>query len=641
MSWSRANPFILAGAILAGLLCGAIVAVPLWVADSRMVLEIRFVEAPDGSEPAFNLNYERGRGFHSLRVSEPLDGSTDDPRLYRWVFDARDIHSIRLGIAGWGGRLEVESAVLEDLAGSVVYEFDPARVRRGEGASAYPVEAADGSAYYRLILPVSQNGGVGRVHRLSPQSWIAIGWGFSLGAVVFWTSLQLCRRNPLGIGRIAEFRDSYPSCRTNHPPPRWICLASLGLLGFFVLIRSWSNFLHPSLFVEDAFHYFNHYYGAQVLFLDGLLRQPNDYLNLLPNLLAWSFAWLDVRFVPGAYVGFAVAFSLFAAVLPVQTGWFRSRWIAFVAPLVLGLSGLNHIFYYTTLTFQMYVAVLVLLVMMFLPEPKSVFRLLLRIFLGVFLVFSGPYSVVVVPVGLVLLVLYRPSRQSVFWSSMVLAGIAFLQTSSGLVRLQNVLEPSVLLRMGEVMIERVLFFGWGVVGLAPGAILAMAIVFASYVLLWKDGEFRRIGTVFLLIVVLAVVPLFLSQKFILYPDPYDCHILISQFFWLFYLLLAADRLAAKFGVRTSWKGPTLAALFVLFTAVDQRMNPDNGYFPPNPQVRSFVERVKAFEERLDGRNEFVRLEGEGAWQDAFAPRVRVGSMRADAQERRPEELELR
>jgi hypothetical protein len=135
-----------------------------------------------------------------------------------------------------------------------------------------------------------------------------------------------------------------------------------------------------------------------------------------------------------------------------------------------------------------------------------------------------------------------------------------------------------------------------------------------------------------------MAPLFLSSKFILYSNPYDCHVLISQFFWLLFLLLAADSLARKFSLRGGL-APVLAAGFLIFTAVDQRMNPQKGYAEPNPAVLSFVEKVKAAENLgLEDTNEFVILEGTGAMQEAFQPQVRVGSTRADARERTAADL---
>ena len=641
MRWRRVDSLILLGAILGGLFVAAIVALPRWVVDSRMVLEVRFENPPSGTSPVFKLRYDRGRGLSSLRVTEPFSVGTEDPERFRWIFDARPMELIQLEVTGWSGPLAIESAVLEDLDGDLLYEFDPNQIRAADEGVIYPLEQVDSDRFSRLILPVSQPGGLSRPHRFSFESVKATAIGFVLGAGVFLFAFQLCLRKPFGLGWIGFFRIPYPVAGEANVLPRPWVLSSLILLGALVLLRSWENFLHPSLFVEDAFHYFNFYYNSKVSFWDALLRHPNGYLNILPNVMAWAFAWMDVRSIPGAYVGFAVTFTLFAASLPLLTGWFRNRWIAFVVPLVLGLSGMNHIFYYTTLTFQMYVSVLVLLGMMFLPASRGRLGLALRILIGVLLVFSGPYSVVAVPVGLMLLVLFQPSRQSFFWASMVFAGIVFLETSSGMVRLQNALEPSVLERMGRVMVERVLFFDWGIVEVSTGIWIVGALIVLAYLLLWNDASFRRIGTVFLAIVALAMAPLFLSWKFLLYSDPYDCHVLISQFFWLMFLLYAADRISERFGGLLKI-APIFAVLFVAFVGIDQVKSPNKRFYPPNPETIRFVERVKIAEElHLEDENEFVILDGVGASQEAFAPHLRVGSKETDARQRTPEELGLK
>ncbi|MGE9290257.1 MAG: hypothetical protein ACQKBT_04650 [Puniceicoccales bacterium] len=632
MTWGRFDSRILYGALLVGVFVAMIVAFPRWVVDSRLVLDVEFTQAPNGSTPSFDLKYDRGLGMKSLRLVGLAYVSPEEPERFIWEFDARALQTVQIGVRGWSGPLEVESARLADRNGDSVYEFDPEEVRFADVSVEYPLTVENPAEYHALVLPLMGEEGIARHQGFSLDSVKATVVGFILGAGVFWFSFQLCRARPFLLGWIHYFRAPYPVSDHRPRPSRRIVLPSLILLGVIVLLRSWENFLYPSLFVEDAFHYFNVYYGQRVSILEAILRDPNGYFNVLPNLVTWSFAYLDVRWLPGAYAGFAVAFSLFAATFPLATGLFRNRWMVFLVPLVLALSGLNHIFYFTTMTFQMYIVVLVLLVSLFLPAPKTRFGLALRMMVGAFFVFSGPYSVVAVPAGLILLTFYAPSKQSYFWAAMAVFGVVFMQTTTGMVRLQNLLDPAILESMARVMLDRILFFGLVEIGIVPGGVIVGVLILTIYLFLWRDAEFRRTGTVFLAIVVLAMAPLFLSQKFFQYSNPYDCHVLVSVFFWLLFLLYSVDRLVDRLGGRTLC-GALLCVVLGAFVIFDQVKNPQKRYISPNREILPFMEMIHEAEGlRLEERNEFILLDGSGAPQNIFNPRVQVGSNRPDARQ---------
>ncbi|MEM0967372.1 MAG: hypothetical protein AAGJ81_14590 [Verrucomicrobiota bacterium] len=618
-----------------------IVARPLYISDSRTVLEVRFSGASQTEEvPEFKITYDRGLGFKSLRVVDPFHPETDDSTLYRWEFDSRPIQAVQVGILGWQGPLTIERARIVDGAGTVLYRFEPKFVRLAEGSTeSYPLPQTSPGTYYRLILPVE--GEIIPVNRsFSAESFRSTLIGFALGAFVFFFAFQLCRTAPLWMSWVSVFRAEYRPAVQVAVPRRSILYGSIVLLVGLIFYRSWEVFSFPSLFVEDTFHYFNYNYANRNSLWDALGRNPNGYLNLFPNLMGWVFGYLDVRWVAAAYVWLAVSVCLLTVFLPVLAGLFRNSWIVFLVPLVLGLSGLNHIFYLTTLTYQMYIVVLILLVILFWRAPNGWFGLAVRVALGAFLIFSGPYSVVAVPLGLFLLVVYKPSRQSSFWASMVYVGVVFTETSASVVRLENVLEPAVVERMFTVVVDRIFFLGLFDPGPLVGTILVCAVLILLYLLLKRDGEFLRIGTGFLLITVLGMAPLFLSQKFSLYPDPYDCHVLVSQFFWLIFLLFSVDRLMGRFrGMERV--GPVLAVLVAVFLWVDHVKHPQKGYLEPNPEMQDFLDKVHSAELlKLEERNEFVLLESTGAMQDAFEARVRVGSARPDAREVAEEDLVL-
>lgn len=611
------------GALGAGLLAALLAFFPGARDDSRMALEAVFAEAPAIEEPGqtvFQLRYDRGRGLHGLRVVRPGEAAAGEAGRFRWVFDDRPMRALRIDARPWAGSFVLEEAFLTDREGRELHRFDLSLAEYGQ----------DPGGGRWAVLPIADPGGVPGIFRVSQETLAATLFAFLVTGAVAWLALQLAApREGASLGN--RLRHPYgPAVEPD--PARRVLLPSLLVLAAVVLARSWTNFLHPSLFVEDAFHYFNRYYGNRIPLADALLAQPNGYLNVLPNFAAWLLAYLPPRWIAGAYAGVAVAASLCAAILPAKTGLFRNSWILFTVPLVLGLSGLNHVFYFTTITFLMYVVVLILLVLLLQPPPATRMRLCLRTLAGVVLVFSGPYSVVAVPAAFLLLLQFRPSRQSWFWAAMAITGLLYMQTTQGVANPANLFYPPVLERAAEVLVGRVLFLDLLPVGPVPGGILAAAFLGGLAWTLRGDPFFLRMGLVLLAVSLLSLAPLFLSLKFFLYPDPYACHIVIAQFFWILLLLFAADRLLLRCG-RGAIVAPVVAAAFLALVAVDNRLHPEKRFFPPNPAVREFLGRVEAAEAAgLEERNEFILIRGEGALQEAFIPQVRVGSGRPDADE---------
>ena len=112
--------------------------------------------------------------------------------------------------------------------------------------------------------------------------------------------------------------------------------------------------------MEDAGHYFNAYYGGK-RYLSFILQHPNGYYNILNNFVAWLASKMDVRLQPLIYHLFSLSLGILVATCMAFTGLIRNRALLMITPLALGLSGMNHIFYYVSLTFQMYNVVILLL----------------------------------------------------------------------------------------------------------------------------------------------------------------------------------------------------------------------------------------------------------------------------------------
>lgn len=151
---------------------------------------------------------------------------------------------------------------------------------------------------------------------------------------------------------------------------KWVLFGSLVLFVIAVFARSWPHFVHPNLFVEDTTHYFNYFYGNTRDY-SALFHNTNGYINILNNLIAKWVAFADVRMQPYLYAYIGTLIAILASISLSFSGIFKNRYILFIAPFLLGLSGLNHIFYYVTLTYQIYILVILLLTLLFWDPVKN------------------------------------------------------------------------------------------------------------------------------------------------------------------------------------------------------------------------------------------------------------------------------
>ncbi|MFQ5484419.1 MAG: hypothetical protein ACE5DO_03690, partial [Desulfobacterales bacterium] len=189
----------------------------------------------------------------------------------------------------------------------------------------------------------------------------------------------------------------------------WIIIG-LSIFLSALFYRSWENFTHPGLYMEDP-AYFSGYYGGHQPFT-AVFNTSRGYINLIINVYAWIVAKIDVRIQPGLYLIFAILTGVTTAVNLIFSGLFKSRPILLIAPLVLGLTGMNHVFYYMTLIYQFYTTTLLLLCLLFFPPPRTKFGLVGMAVLFTILPWSGPYSVLDIPVGILFLLFFKDRWKS-------------------------------------------------------------------------------------------------------------------------------------------------------------------------------------------------------------------------------------
>lgn len=407
-----------------------------------------------------------------------------------------------------------------------------------------------------------------------------------------------------------------------------ILAIAIFLLALF--FRSWQNLLNPGLYHEDAGHYFNFYYGID-RDISSILQNPNGYYNIFNNFIAWLTQHFDVRMQPGIYLVSASVMGCITASIFAFTGLVRNRLLLLLSPLVLGLSGMNHIFYYNTLTFQMYNVVVILLCLLFFPPNPSRFFLFAYIFSAFLLVWSGPYSVVALPVTLLFLLFFHNREKTILiiYTIIILLFYTF-SVKSGTIMLSNIFDEEILLIAYKTLFERVFFFDlFGATSsIKVGSLLL--VIFSIFYYLKENAFFIKISIIFFTIIVAALAPLFLSIKYLLYQDVLLCHIYVSQFFWLCFILFSADQIIQK-TQPNYFTQIFIAMVFCSFVLFDNIRHPEKGKIDLMPAIPEFVDTIHLIEQlELEKKNQYVYLLTDNIVPGYLDPCVRVGSYQDDA-----------
>jgi hypothetical protein len=291
---------------------------------------------------------------------------------------------------------------------------------------------------------------------------------------------------------------------------------------------------------------------------------------------------------------------------------------------------MNHIYYYVTLTYQMYIGVVLLICIMFLKIPQTRLGFFAMILVCILLIWSGPYSVIAVPVAYLFLVLFNERRKNALMVWIILSTFSYTPTAQSLVRLSNVFDLTILSKMIAIFIEKVLFLDL-LQSINPSLILLLTIALVSCIwFLRKEPNYIRHTVIFWSIITLALTPLFLSIKFLYYPDPGPCHLLISQFFWLAWLLFTSDKIIRKKPAHRIFT-VLLPAFFIFIILIDNIQHQYIMHVQPMRDLPAFLSAVSDAEKlRLEKQDQFVILsyqKGGGIFQ----PTVRVGSRKKAAE----------
>jgi len=409
--------------------------------------------------------------------------------------------------------------------------------------------------------------------------------------------------------------------------PAW-ALAGVALLVICLLFRSWTTFSQPGLHVEDAV-LFSYYYGHGRPLTDIFASHiGQQYLTLTADFFAWLYAWADVHWQPWLYqwTGFVVAVSSVATVS--FSGLVRNRMLLLVCPVFLGLTGLNHIYYYNTLIYVMYTGVLMLLVLLLYPPPKTVRACVFQAVLLIVLPWSGPYSVLVLPaVPFLFFCTNNRTKRALLVIAAVSTLIYFLTVSENTVRIAYLLRPWIIVRYLQTVFDKIFFFdfvqhlpmwyGYGVLLVMIGVLWFLR----------RDQEYLHKALVMLGFLFTSLLLFFLSVKFVLYRTTSDCHRLVASFFYAIFLVVTADRLFVPRFLGHS--GPLVCAgLLLILVFFDNRSHREKGWVRPVPEIAEYIQTIHFYEQQgLVAKHQAICLRHPPV--RPMQPRVLVGYRGAD------------
>lgn len=395
------------------------------------------------------------------------------------------------------------------------------------------------------------------------------------------------------------------------------------------------------LHMEDVY-YFNNYYDHGVPFSAILEKHGGQpYLILWTNFFAWLIATCDIRIQPYLYQWTGFFWATVAVSLPFFSGMIRSKAIAVTGPLVLGMIGLNHAFYSITLIYTMYTGVVAALCFLFYDSPKTPAGMILLILSMVIFPWFGPYSVLIIPAGILLFILFPEDKKKLLLilTALCSTGIYYLlgveQGTSNILQLKQLWIIQTYL---HILLEDIVLLGQvGKISLyyLYPVLLLLGIVF--YVLR-HDHQYLRYSMVLILLITISLLLIFASDRYALTLYVRPCHKMISIFFWVLFLLFTIDRLSM-----TANDSRSVIICFMISSALLVYF--DNTKHPEKSVVR-FVEHQKAFLTaihyyegfQLKKRNQYIVLKLKDHPDSFWKPRVEIGSRMAGKREIGKEDL---
>lgn len=294
----------------------------------------------------------------------------------------------------------------------------------------------------------------------------------------------------------------------------------------------------------------------------------------------------------------------------------------------MGMTAMNHIYYFSTTIYVMYMGVIILLALPFFATPGNIGSTAIWFSLMLLLPWSGPYSVIAVPVVLAMILLFPDDKKK--WLLLLVGLLSTLayflfaveDSSSKITFLKN---WWIIKLFFHVLLDKIIFmkqFDYVEPWLWLPVLLAILLCFFLF---HKDKYYIRFSLVMFGIIISSLALFFLSSKFPSYKVTSDCHRVISLYFWCFYLLYTADRFFIGYGWgKISSALLTAAVLFLIL--YDNHRFPRKRWIEGIPDSREFLSAVRQLETvQLDNQNAHIIVQLDNYQKPYFLPKAMIGN----------------
>jgi len=405
-----------------------------------------------------------------------------------------------------------------------------------------------------------------------------------------------------------------------------------------ILVRSWPTFAYPGLYLEDSPYFFTFYYGGHRTFSE-IFRMPGtDYMTLVNEAVAWLTEFMDVRIQPYFYTFFSLFIGVATCVLSLRIYRFRRVEFILLTPLALALVGIGRVSYYAVMVGSAWVMMILLFTLMLMKvsesKPWAVFHTLLMMLLC----WAHPYSIIAVPLSVLIVVMNRDPKQALALVLVMLSALAYavFATDKEVAHFPRLgdwnLLFSLLSRYYSALVHGVIFMG--LVDEVPVILsLAVWIFLAALLIFLRDREVYRTSLLMLFIIFSALGIYYLSNRQVIFrmedPGLLIRYMLISLYFWIFLLMYWSEKLWDRLNA-----GPLVRIVFSLCCLIwitGYNLEHRNHFIFQREDPRAvsiFTETVAYYETRIQaGEPEYVKIRLKpGRHMHAFIPEAVIGNV---------------
>lgn len=405
-----------------------------------------------------------------------------------------------------------------------------------------------------------------------------------------------------------------------------------------ILLRSWPTFAYPGFYLEDSPYFFTFYYGGQRRFWE-IFRMPGtDYMTLINEAVAWLTAFLDVRIQPYVYAFFSLFVGVITCLLSLRIHRFRRGEFILLIPLALALVGIGRVSYYAVMVGSAWVMMILLFTLMLMKISESRMWAVFHTLLMMLLCWAHPYSIIAVPLSVLVVVMNRDPKQALVLSLVMLSALAYFifATDKEVAHFQELGDwdvlSSVLFSYYSALVHGVIFMG--LLDEVPVTLsLAVWIFLAGLLIFFRDREVYRTSLPIVFIIFSALGIYYLSNRQVIFktkdPGLLTRYVLISLYFWIFLILYWTEKLWDRVNA-----GPLVRIMFsvccLIWIAGYNLKHRDHFIFQrEDPKAISiFTDTVADFETRIQaGEREYVKIRlKSGRHMSAFIPEAVIGDV---------------